>query len=360
MVLSKFNNFSIEGMAVATPDNLVSIETFYDTFGKEAVENISSMTGIKSFRRALVEQTASDLGFTAAQELINQKQINKDDIGLLIYVTQKPDYRLPSTAFLLQHRLGLNNNCVCFDINLACSGFVYGLHTAMSLLNSADGKMALIITGDTTTKTISPYDRTMMLLFGDSGTATLIRKSANKSEAYTTLRTDGGRFKAIITPSGAYRNRNASKKRIPWADGILRSDYDTNMKGMDVFGFSISDVPKLMKEMMNELGTTPDKYDCFALHQPNLYMLKKISHKIKIPQEKLLISLDRYGNNSSSSIPLVLADHYGEAKEGTKRTFMCGFGSGLSWGCADITINVDKILPIIHTNDFFSEQPKNL
>lgn len=355
MLFTEFNNYSIEGISVAAPAELIGVELFNDTFGAETVENISAMTGIKSFRRTPSEQTASDLGFVAARELLEKSSVNLDEIGLLIYVTQKPDYRIPSTAYVLQHRLGIGNDCTCFDINLACSGFVYGLHTVMSMLNFSEKKIALLITGDTTTKTISPYDRTMMLLFGDSGTATLIRKSTYNSKSYTALRTDGNRFKAIITPSGAYRNLKGSKERVPWSDEIIRSDFDTHMKGMDVFGFSISDVPKLMKEFMEELGTTPNSYDCFALHQPNLYMLKKIAHKIKIPQEKLLVSIDRFGNNSSSSIPLVLADHYGDTNNGITRTFMCGFGSGLSWGCADVTIDKKFILPIIYTDEFFKE-----
>jgi 3-oxoacyl-[acyl-carrier-protein] synthase-3 len=355
MLFTEFNNYSIEGMSIAAPAFITGVESFNDTFGADVVENISAMTGIKSFRRTPPEQTASDLGYVAARELLDRSSVNQEEIGLLIYVTQKPDYRIPSTAYVLQKRLRIGNDCSCFDINLACSGFVYGLHTAMSMLNFSDKKFALVITGDTTTKTISPYDRTMMLLFGDSGTATLIRKSNVSTKSYTALRTDGKRFKAIITPSGAYRNLEGSKERVLWSDEIVRSDYDTHMKGMDVFGFSISDVPKLMKEFMEQLGTTPENYDCFALHQPNLYMLKKIAHKIKIPKEKLLVSIDRFGNNSSSSIPLVLADHYGDTKSGLIKAFMCGFGSGLSWGCADVNIDVKNILPIIYTDEFFEE-----
>lgn len=355
MLLTEYKNFSFDGVAVATPEDVTSVNDFNDTFGKDVVSSISTSTAIKSFRRTSIKQTASDLGYIAASNLINEKKIKVDNIGILIYVTQKPDYRLPSTAFVLQKRLGLKTSIICFDINLACSGYVYGIHTAMSLLQFSDQKSALVITGDTTTKTISPYDRTMMLLFGDSGTATLISKNQSTNSSYTALRTDGNRFKAIITPSGAYRNRNASKKRVKWSDEIFRSDFDTHMKGMDVFGFSISDIPKLMKQFMAELNTTPDEYDCFALHQPNLYMLKKIMKKLKIPQEKMLVSLDRYGNNSSSSIPLVLADHYGNEESKMLKICMCGFGSGLSWGCADVNINASNILPIIESNEYFSE-----
>jgi 3-oxoacyl-[acyl-carrier-protein] synthase III len=355
MLLTRFDNFKIAGISVAVPEKLTKVESFNDTFGEKVVADISAMTGIRSFRRTSAQQTASDLGFAAASSLLKNTKLDLNEIGLLLYITQKPDYRLPSTSYLIHSRLSLNSECGCFDINLACSGYVYGLHTAMTMLECTDKSLALIITGDTTTKTISPLDRTMMLLFGDSGTATLLQKTEEGSSAFSALRTDGSRFKAIITPSGAFRNRYSSRERIPWGDGIYRSDYDTHMKGMDVFGFSITDVPKLMKELMQALETTPDSYECFALHQPNMYMIRKIAHKIKIPDEKLLISIDRFGNNSSSSIPLVLADHYGANKSGVKRMLMSGFGSGLSWGCLDVYIDTENIYPIIYTDNFFSE-----
>jgi 3-oxoacyl-[acyl-carrier-protein] synthase III len=355
MLLTRFDNFAISGIAVAAPENLLTVDSFNESFGSEVVANISGMTGIKSFRRTLPSQTAGDLGFIAASSLIKELNFNPEEIGILIYVTQKPDYRVPSTAFLLHHRLGLRNTGLCFDLNLACSGFIFGLHTIMSLLKNSDQKHALLITGDTTTKTISPVDRTMMMLFGDSGTATIISRSENENRSFSALRTDGNRFNAIITPSGAFRNRNRSHERVEWSDGISRSDYDTHMKGMDVFGFSISDVPKLMKEFMDELGTNSETYDYFVLHQPNLYMLKKISNKIKISEKQLLVSIDRYGNNSSSSIPLVLADHFGTEKAGEIRTLMCGFGSGLSWGCFDITIDTKIILPVLLSSEYYQE-----
>jgi 3-oxoacyl-[acyl-carrier-protein] synthase III len=356
MLLTKFVNIGIAGISVAAPNQLIPVEAFNERFGEETVSNVSSVTGIKSFYRTTHNQTASDLGFEAAQDLIKKSAINPDEIGMLIFVTQKPDYRLPSSAFLIHKRLGLGRGCSCFDINLACSGFVYGLHTAMSMLTYSDSKYALLITADTSIKTISPEDRTMMLLFGDSGTATLLHKTDSTNESFTALRSDGDRFKTIITPAGAFRNRNAPKEPTIWGDGIMRSDYDTHMKGMDVFGFSIADVPKLMAEFMKELGTSPETYDCFALHQPNLYMLKKIAHKLKISDEKLLVSIERFGNNSSSSIPLVLADRYGAEANGVIRTLICGFGSGLSWACGDISLEVNCIHPIIFSDNYYQPE----
>lgn len=355
MIFSAFNNIKIAGISMAIPTQKVDVETFNEVFGQESVEKFSAMTGVKSVCRATPEQTASDLGFEAAADLLQKTGMNKDEIGQLIFVTQKPDYRVPSSAFVLHKRLGLSHDCSCFDLNLACSGFIYALHSGMAMLRSADKKYALVITGDTSVRTLSPQDRTMIMLFGDSGTATLIERTEQAQPVYFAFRTDGKRFKSIITPAGAYRNINAPKERIPWGDGIIRSDYDTHMKGMDVFGFSITDVPKLMKELMEKLGTTTETYDYFALHQANLYILKQISRKLKIPFEKIPITLDRYGNNSSNSVPMVLSDHFGEKKDGSIRTMMSGFGAGLSWACCDATLDFGNIFPPVFTDAYYRE-----
>jgi 3-oxoacyl-[acyl-carrier-protein] synthase-3 len=353
MVFSAFNNIKIAGISVAIPTQILEVETFSEIFGEENVKKFSDMTGVKSVCRAIPEQTASDLGFEAAADLLQKTGINKEEIGQLIFVTQKPDYRVPSSAFVLHKRLGLNQDCSCFDLNLACSGYIYALHTGMSMLGNTDKKYALVLTGDTSVRTLSPQDRTMIMLFGDSGTATLIERNELAQPVYFAFRTDGQRFKSIITPAGAYRNQSAPKERAPWGDGIIRSDYDTHMKGMDVFGFSITDVPNLIREFMEKLQTTSASYDYFTLHQANLYILKQISRKLKIPFEKIPITLDRYGNNSSNSVPMVLADHFGEKENGIIRTLLCAFGAGLSWACCDATLDVSKILPPVFSDDFY-------
>jgi 3-oxoacyl-[acyl-carrier-protein] synthase-3 len=357
MLLSKFSAIKISGVSVATPTGKIEVESYNDVFGEDVVSKFIKMTGVKSIYRAVANQTASDLGFAAATNLLEKQDIDKEDIQVLIFVSQKTDFRVPSTAFHLHKKLDLPDNCLCFDINLACSGYIYGLQTVFSLLNSAGGhKKALLITGDTSIKSLAPQDRSMSMLFGDSGSASLVEKtlSVDKISRFC-FKSDGKRFKSIITPAGAYRNIGSPTKRVQWSDEIFRSDYDTHMKGMDVFGFSITDVPKLMKDFLKELNKSEKDYDCFALHQANSYILKHISRKVKIPAEKIPIALDRYGNNSSNSIPLVLADTYGR-KEGEKdiKIFMSGFGAGLSWACADLSIIPNAIHPIIKTDLTYS------
>lgn len=355
MIISKFDKIKIAGMSAAVPTERIPVESFNEAFGEENVRKFSEMTGVKSIHRSRPEQTAGDLGYEAARQVLEKSSTNPGEIGMLIFVTQKPDYRVPSTAFVLHKRLDLPKECSAFDLNLACSGFIYGMQLIMSMLQQSESKKALLITGDTSVRTLSPHDRTMIMLFGDSGSATLFEKSDEASPIWITSRTDGKRFKAIITPAGAYRNLNLPKERTAWGDGMVRSDYDTHMKGMDVFGFSITDVPKLIKDFMEYLETTNDSYNYFALHQANMYILKQISRKIKIPPEKLLVSLDRFGNNSSNSVPLLLADHFGASDNQNIRTLMSGFGAGLSWASADVSIDVSNIMPLIFTDSGFLE-----
>jgi 3-oxoacyl-[acyl-carrier-protein] synthase III len=334
MILSKINNIKISGVSVALPTTQIESQSFYNQFGKDNVDKFIEMTGVKSVCRSVPEQTASDLGYLSAKQLINERTIDVFEIGLLIFVSQKPDYRTPSSSYIIHERLGLSENCMCLDINLACSGFLFGLQTAMSLLNSSNAKKALLITADTSVKTISEHDRTMIMLFGDSGSTLLLEKTDEDIQTSFAVRSD------------------APVDSVSWSDGIIRSDYNTHMKGMEVFGFSISDVPNLIADFLKERNKTPENYDHFILHQANLYILKQLSRKNKIPMSKIPISLDRYGNNSSNSIPLVLADHFSDTENLTMNLFFSGFGAGLSWACADVEINTNAILPVLFTDEY--------
>ncbi|MGB2087467.1 MAG: 3-oxoacyl-ACP synthase III family protein [Psychroflexus salarius] len=355
MRTSHFTNIKMSGLSVCLPEQTRDVDSYITTFGKENVAKFKKMTGVNEVSRAIPEQTAADLGIEAGKNLLNNLKQDLSKIKILVFVSQKPNYRLPSTAYFIHHHLGLSKDCLCFDINLACSGFVYGLNTVAGLLQSyAVNDTALLVTADTSIKSLAPNDRTMSMLFGDSGSACLVEKTVKTLPISFAFKSDGYRFKSIITPAGAYRNIGKPLERVKWSDGILRSDYDTHMKGMDVFGFSISDVPQLAKSFLKELNKTSEDYDLFALHQANRYILKQFSRKLKIPFDKIHLILDRYGNNSSNSIPLVLADLYGENQnEEEQKVFMSGFGAGLSWACADISVNTKQIFKIIKSNSIY-------
>lgn len=348
------NDISIEGISCAVPKNRVDSTEFYDKFGKEAVDSFVDMTGVKSTYRTPEEQTASDLCFAAARNLIEKKNIDKESVGALVFISQTPDYRLPATAFVLHKRLGLNKNCMAFDVNLGCSGFVYGLNIVGSLMKTSNIENAILLFGDTSIKTTSPEDRSSIMLFGEAGSATLLSKVKGK-KITGTLMSDGEGFKAIIMPSGAYRNLNGSHERVMWGDGNIRSDYDGYMNGTDVFSFTISEVPSIIKKYMQSNDTSPDSYDSLVLHQANMFILKQISKKTKFPMEKTPVSMDRYGNTSGTSVPLTLCDFYAGTEPKTVRTLMSGFGIGLSWGVIDAILDTENILPIVFTDEYYTE-----
>jgi 3-oxoacyl-[acyl-carrier-protein] synthase-3 len=355
MRISEIQNIEIKGVSVALPTEAISVDSFKGIFEEDSIKKFSELSGVQQIYRSHSKQTASDLGYEAAVNLFDKLLVDRKEIGVLIFVSQKPDYRTPSTAFVLHHRLGLEEDVICLDINLACSGFVYGLHTAAAILKNSIKSKALVITADTSHKTISPQDRTMIMLFGDSGSAVLLNRKEDSESLKFGFKSNGSKFKSIVTPAGAFRNKGMNYIEEPWSDGIVRSDYNTHMKGMQVFDFSIKDVPNWINEFLLFTNENLETFDYFALHQANLYMLKQISRKTKMPFEKLLISIQKFGNNSSNSIPLLFADHLNNEKVNSQsKIFITGFGAGLSWACATLEIESKNILPIIFTDNYFN------
>jgi 3-oxoacyl-[acyl-carrier-protein] synthase III len=354
MISSVFTNIKIVGIEAVVPTKIVDAHAYDPIFGAETVEKIISVTGVKTTYHAFPEQTSSDLGFTAAKKLMNVFNIDPSTIGVLIFTAAYLDYFVPPTACVLHNRLGLSQDCIAYDINLACSGYVYALQTMCATLHTSNATRGLLITGDITSKIVSPLDKSRML-FGDGGTATLVEKCNDSEPIRFGLKTDGSRFKDIIVPAGAFRNVGVSHERTLWADGNTRSDYDLYMNGTDVFNFTMTDVPKLVKEFMEYYDDKIENYDNIIFHQPNYFILKHLLKKLKASPDKMPISLDRYGNTSVCSIPLTICDAYGGKSKGIQRLFLYGFGVGLSWAIATLTLDTNSVLPIFHTDDHYTE-----
>lgn len=357
MAFFNFNNIRIAGIACAVPINEVKTESYKALFGEEEVDKFIEMTGVKSSRRTQEHQTCSDLGFRAASELLEKKGIKRDEIGALIFSSHSPDYRRPATAFILQYRLGIPKEAVCFDISLGCSSLVVGMQVMSSIMNTSDIKYALLFVGDTAGKSVCPTDRSSVMLFGEAGAVVLFEKTENSLDQIKALvRSDGSGYRYMIIPGGGYRNLHASDERIMCEDGNERSLMNSFIQGTSVFTFTIFDVPRLIKDFFIKTETTPEYYDCFAFHQANLYILKQIAKKTKIPFEKLPITLDRYGNTSGASAILSLCDRYGNMNENKIiKVMSCGFGIGISLGVISFEINISDILPIFEDNSIFEE-----
>lgn len=357
MPFFRYQGLKITGMAAAVPTERVHVASFYEEFGEESVKRFSEMTGVKEFRRAKPHQTASDLGYTAAERIITEKKVDRETIGALVFIAHSTDYRRPATACVLHKRLGLSKNCAAFDVNLGCSAIVYGIQTVCSMMANSDIERGLLIVGETLTKMVNPKDKSVNMLFGDGGAAILFEKSDDaKEHIMVSLKTDGNGYRSIIAPAGGFRNMDAPREDMVWPDGNTRNLYNSYMNGTDVFSFTISDVPRTVKEFMNITETTPDDYDCFAFHQANQFIHKQLSKKLKIPMEKMPLCLDRFGNTSAPAAALALCDAYGEdSSTAPIRTMLCCFGVGLSWGVASVAIKPEDIFPIMETDEIFEE-----
>ncbi|MCR4818300.1 MAG: ketoacyl-ACP synthase III [Fretibacterium sp.] len=353
MITSDFSNLKIAGIAAAVPTKCVRAHDYDELFGEKTVSKNISSAGMEQTYHASEAQTSSDLAYAAAKNLMEKMDIDPSSIGVLIFVAGYLDYQVPPTACVLHSRLGLSTDCMAFDTDLGCSGYVYGLQMLCATLQTSSAKRGLLLTGDITSKVVSPLDKSR-LLFGDGGSATLVEKCEAEVPFHFGMKTDGSRFKSIIVPAGAYRNINASRERTEWADGNIRSDYNLFMDGMEVFKFTMTDVPGLATEFMEHYGHSVDDFDSFIFHQPNLFILKHLMKKLNIPEEKMPISLDRYGNTSVCAIPITICDAY-HGKSGEKKLFIYGFGVGLSWACASIAIDASHVYPIEHTDDYFKD-----
>lgn len=356
MAYFEFKNIKVAGIACAVPKNEVKTNAYKPIFGDEEVEKFMTMTGVKASRRTLEHQTCSDLGYRAAKELLENKRINPDEIGVLIFSSHSPDYRRPSTAFVLQYRLGIPKEAVCFDMSLGCSSLVVGMQTISSIMNTSDMKYALLFVGDTAGKSVYPEDRSSAMLFGEAGAVMLLEKTTEKDEINALIRSDGSGFRYMIIPGGGYRNLHADENVVMCKDGNPRTLMNSFIQGTSVFTFTIFDVPRLIKDFWKLSDTTPEDYDCFAFHQANLYILKQIAKKTKIPFDKMPITLDRYGNTSGASAIVSLCDRYGDSDDDMDINVMaCGFGIGISLGATSFRINTKNILPIYEDDAIYEE-----
>lgn len=355
MQISSIQGIKVAGIATAVPIKKENIkEKYQSTFGEKAVEKSIESTGIR-FRHIVGEkQTASDLAYAAARNLLEQKQINKDDIGIIVFVSQTVDYKLPATACVLHGRLELPIDCLAFDVNLGCSGYVYGMQVIASVLQTLPCRYGLLLVGDALSTSISPEDANTAMLFGDAGSATLLEKDCKQSEIRTYFRTKGSGYSHIMIPAGASRMPSGDSTIRQMENGGCRSDYHLYMNGVEVFLFTIYEVPRMINEYLKEETVSREDFDAYIFHQANCKILKQIVKKTKLVEEKVPISMDRYGNTSVTSIPLTICDQYGTEQDSKKiRLLACGYGVGLSWGIADFEVDTIDVLPVIETDEFF-------
>ncbi|GAB4250847.1 MAG: ketoacyl-ACP synthase III [Vicingaceae bacterium] len=353
MPLFKTNNIKISGLAAAVPKTIYSNKD-YDWVPENERDLLIKTIGVQERRIAAKGTATSDLCFEAAEKLIAALNWEKESIQLLIFVSQTFDYQIPSTAIILQDRLKLPKSTIAFDINLGCSGYVYGLSVVSSLMNTTGIKKALFLAGDVSTLNASYKDKSAFPLFGDAGTATALELDDNAQPMFFNLNSDGSGFDAIYVKDGGMRNFICDKsfEVKKYGEGIYRNDIQIALNGIEVFNFGLKEVKPNVIDLLNYAGKTIDDIDYFVFHQANKLMNETIRKKIKIPPEKFPYSIEKYGNTSSASIPLtMLYKIKNELEENELDLVLSGFGVGLSWGTVFLKTNKVKCLPIIEYDD---------
>lgn len=348
MAFLEIKNVRVAGIASGVPATIV----------KNTDENVHSdnydaaafveTTGVEE-RRCSSVLTTSDLCYKAAEKLIEDLKWDKSDIEGLIFVSQTPDYIEPATSCILQDRLGLSKECFAEDISLGCSGWVYGLCTAATLVSNGLKKVLLCV-GDAKTICAEENDP----LFGNAGTVTALEYSEDVDSMKFHFGTDGSGFDALIIPDGGSRNRitmDGFKKET--IEGKEYNRFMIRMKGMDVFSFGITTAPKSVKKLSEHFNIDYLLYDYLLLHQANMKMNDFIVKKLKFSKDKAPSCMRKYGNTSSASIPLTITTQLGQSACNSS-LICCGFGIGLSWGTVAIKLKDAVISELVEVNDKIS------
>lgn len=363
MAYLDYSNYRIRGICTAVPPKIRKSSDFSGQIGVDGVDKFVKAVGVVQGHISDDYMTTSDLCHYAANTLLNALDIDRSTIDALLFVSQTPDYIAPSTACLLQFRLGLSTVCLSYDINLACSGFVYGISAALGYINTVGIKRVLLLCGDTVSKHCSPDDKSLTMLSCDAGTATLIDyEQPSESTAKFSLRTIGESYRSLIVPYGGYRHRYGSTERTLREPGVIRNDYDGYMNGANVFRFSITEVPKLIREFYVNYNLNSQSFGMCFLHQANLFIMKNIAKRIGVERDRMPVSIDLYGNTGAATIPLTICNHYGNLSENVvnERILICGFGIGLSLGVGIVELKDTLVLPIEVCNSYFEDSIDNL
>jgi 3-oxoacyl-[acyl-carrier-protein] synthase-3 len=350
MAYLEYNNVGLSGLSAAVPRTIIDNYQYTSVFSVEEARDVVDKIGVKERRFADAKTCSSDLCFAAAEKLMSELNIDRTEIDILIFISQTPDYRMPATSVILQHRLGLQPKTIAFDINLGCSGFIYGLSIVYSLMQQVGFKKALLLDGETRSKVYSPKDRKTAFLFGDAGVAALIEKDEKFGVSYFSLNSDGSRESLIKINAGGYRNPSSIeslKERVVDEYGNIRNDEQGYMNGPDVFNFLIREVPRDIKGLFDHTGQDINSIDYFVFHQANSYMNDYLIKKLKLQVEKVPTSIEKFGNTSSVSIPLTIVSQLSEELKSPKKIVLSGFGVGMTWATAIINFNECYISSIV-------------
>lgn len=353
MAQSRLKRVRISGIASVVPSGVKRIEEEPSLAGTPVsrINRLKTDIGIIKRHITMKDECASDLCEHAAKFLFSDLGYEPSTIDSLILVTQTPDYFVPASSYVLHGKLGLTRNCAALDINLGCSGYVYGLWISSMMIAAGNCKRVLLLVGDTISRCVSPHDSAVAPLFGDAGSATIIENGSEDQEITFAFHSDGKRYKHLIIPAGAFRNRLSGKTRetIEGEEGNTRTDEHLYMNGAEIFNFSIREVPPLIEEVLTASGWVKEEVDYFIFHQANKFIIQTIARKLKVPIEKAPYDVfEKYGNQSSASIPVTICENLSSiTRSKSIKVVLAGFGTGLSWAACTLSLGPMACCPVI-------------
>ena len=328
----------IKHVAYYLPETVITNETIVSDFPEWSVEKITEKVGVNQRHVASPGETAADMAERAAVKLLEENNIDRETIDFIILCTQSPDYFLPTSACLLQTRLGLRQDIGAFDFNLGCSGFVYGLAVAKGLIAGGIAKNVLLLTAETYNKYLHPKDKGNRTIFGDAATATLVSDAGFAEIMDFALGTNGKGANNLIVKSGASRMPEKQNDLTYDKNGNPVSSDHLFMNGAQIFAFTQRNVPQVVNEVLEKNHLSKEDINLFVLHQANRYMLDFLRKKMDIPEDKFYIFMENVGNTVSNSVPICLVEAQKENRL-KGNVLLCGFGVGYSWGAVVLNVN---------------------
>ena len=323
----------IKAVSCYLPERVVTNEELVEEFPEWSVEKVAAKVGVNARHLAAPDETAGDMAEKAARKLFEEYSIRPSDIDFLLLCTQSPDYFLPSTACLLQDRLGIPTSCGAFDYDLGCSGCIYGLAVAKGLIAAGIARNVLLLTAETYNKYLHPSDKSNRSIFGDGAAACLVSTDGFAGIGDFVFGTDGSGADNLIVKTGASRQKERTGHSVQDAEGHTWHDDYLYMNGGAIFNFTLEAVPAMVSQLLEKNGLQKDEVDYYIFHQANKFMLNTIRKVCALPKDKFYINLEETGNTVSSTVFMGLKDSMdkGLITDGM-RVMVTGFGVGLSWG----------------------------
>lgn len=348
MALVQVNNISLLSISAAVPKNKVFTKD-YDYISEQEREMFIKTVGIEERRVAPPHLTATDLCYHSALQIINTLQWDKNSIDALVFITQSPDYFIPASSIILQHKLGLSKNTIAFDINLGCSGYVYGLYVLGSMLQNGQIKRAILLAGDKSTLSTCYKDKSTYPLFGDAGSATALEYHPDAAPIFFNLQSDGSGEDAIKIPHGGsrYHIQPDTFDEVEIELGIIRSKRHLQLLGADIFNFALREVSPNIDKILEFSGVSKEGINYFVFHQANYLMNESVRKKMKVDKSKVPYSIHKFGNTSSASIPLTIVTELKDQLQSPQTLLFSGFGVGFSWASCVFQSKNIQVLPLL-------------